>query len=923
MKDNNIATNYVRQVRRNEISQDMIISEVQKTIGVLSDYGIRKINLRLLGGGKTENQVCQIDDIDVPTVVSNDIKIAYYTTFNEIDDDCETGSIAIKDSNISSYRFMLIDVDPERPSGTCATETEKQSAITMTNNILEWFETNGFAQKNIIVADSGNGMHLLVPLNFIPANSAKVTVKAFLNLLSKKFSNKESKIDTTVYNPSRITRLYGTVNCKGEDISERPYRQSKLLKIPSEIPDGLNNEDLNLLLKLLRDSLEEKEVVVNNPEVYEEIPYIVARGKEWLEHYNFEFSTPKKDEYGNELYPFKYCPLKNHSNNNNGASFTITKYGRCRFKCLHESCSSKTINDFMTKYPCPKEFLLGAKSSSKEVPTLDGLLAGDKYTYGDYEISKSGIKKFSDKKIETLSSTPFFISQSFLNVDTNQFQYELQYLIQDRKVTQKISASILSPYKLSDLTNYGIILGSAPQKVLEYLDYQINLAPIQNTHSYVGWKKNNLDQLTFRLNKNYGDSEVSLLADDSLFKISSQGTFKDWKQMVIDNVLGTNMEIALCVGFSSIILGYLSVTDKPDIGSLIINFYGQSTSGKTTALHLINSIYAKPTETMYSFSATQNALLAILNENKGVVTTIDELSASKSSDLSELLYQIGQGQSRLRLNSASTLHQQFRFNTVIPTTSEIPMANYLNSNQGLHMRYLELTSDRGWTKNGEVADAIKLKCSQCYGVASDTFMTKLFKHEKGAHYISEVYSSAYTELLEKLPDTEFKTRIGASYAIIYTSAILIKELLNIDITVEKVRDFLVETEKVALDKRGEIPNDLYDKLVTYTLSHPNLFHIKDSYSRGGNKVGVIKQNKGTYRAFFFRDEMEKVLKKDFSISNIEKAVQLLKSQDKLVTDKRRLTKYLIIESNRFPMYCIELPAGWKRTALEFGILREY
>lgn len=103
----------------------------------------------------------------------------------------------------------------------------------------------------------------------------------------------------------------------------------------------------------------------------------------------------------------------------------------------------------------------------------------------------------------------------------------------------------------------------------------------------------------------------------------------------------------------------------------------------------------------------------------------------------------------------------------------------------------------------------------------------------------------------------------------------------------------------------------------------SLFHIKDSYSRGGNKVGVIKQTKGTYRAFFFRDEMEKVLKKDFSISNIEKALQLLSSQNKLITDKRRLTKYLIIESNRIPMYCIELPTEWKKTAMEFGILREY
>lgn len=137
MIDNKIATKYVRQVRQNEISKDMVISEVQKTIDVLNAYGIHRINLRLLGGRKTENQVCQIDDIDVPTVVSNDRKTAYYTTFNEINDDCETGNIAIKDSNISSYRFLLIDVDPERPSGTCATEAEKQSAITKTDNILE------------------------------------------------------------------------------------------------------------------------------------------------------------------------------------------------------------------------------------------------------------------------------------------------------------------------------------------------------------------------------------------------------------------------------------------------------------------------------------------------------------------------------------------------------------------------------------------------------------------------------------------------------------------------------------------------------------------------------------------------------------------------------------------------------------------
>ena len=925
MIDNKIATKYVRQVRQNEISKDMVISEVQKTIDVLNAYGIHRINLRLLGGRKTENQVCQIDDIDVPTVVSNDRKTAYYTTFNEINDDCETGNIAIKDSNISSYRFLLIDVDPERPSGTCATEAEKQSAITKTDNILEWFENNGFAQENIIIADSGNGMHLLVPLNFITANSAKDTVKAFLNLLSKKFSDKDSKIDTTVYNPSRITRLYGTINCKGENTSERPHRQSKLMRIPSEVLAGLTEEDLKTLTVKLEDSLTEKvnKTVLESIEASDVKPYILAKGEEWLKHYNLEFHSYKEDEHGTKLYPFKTCPMKEHSNTDSGACFTITKYGRCRFKCLHASCSSKTINDFISKYPCPEEFLLKESSTSrKEIPTLEDLINGKKYNFGDYEVSKSGIYKFSDKNTEIISSTPFFISKSFFNIDTNHFQYELQYLIQGKKNTQKILGITLSPYKISDLTKFGIILASAPQKVIEYLNYQLKTVPIQNIHSYVGWKTNDSDTLTFRLGRNYGDTEVSLLVDNSLFNLSSRGTFEEWRQMVLDNVLDSNMEIALCVGFSSIILGYLAINYKPDIGSLIINFYGQSTSGKTTALHLINSIYSNPANTMYSFSATQNALLAILNGNMGVATTIDELSASRSTDLSELLYQIGQGQSRLRLNSDSTFKEQFKFNTVIATTSEVPMANYLNSNQGLHMRYIELTSESGWTKNGAVADEIKLKCSQHYGVASDIFMEKIFNHEKSVKYINEVYKTAYHDLFQKLPETRFKTRIGALYATIYSSAFLIKELLDIDINTKRVCDFLVSTEKRLLDKRDEIPTNLYTSLVEYTLSHAGLFHIKDSYTRTGNKIGVIKLYKETYRAFFFRDEFEKLLKKEFSISNIEKALQLLNMQNKLIKDKRRLVKYMTIEKNRILMYCIELPLEWKQAAIELGIFEE-
>ncbi|WP_187423317.1 DUF927 domain-containing protein [Streptococcus sp. Marseille-P7375] len=924
---NNYINNLVSQMSQNKISTETIVSEVDQTLAVLKDYGIQKINLRSLGKQATKNLVSQIECLDVATHVSNNAEYAYYTTFNRISNDCELGKHAIKDSDVSAYRFMLIDIDPERPSGTCATEAEKQSAVSLADDILDWFITYEILNKDrVIIADSGNGIHFLVPLDFLPANTTKGKIKEILGLLDKKFSNQQAKIDVTVFNPSRITRLYGTLNCKGVNTPERPYRQSRLLYVPIEKVTGLKEENLNSLITQLQTAIVNyaDESVKQKNEVSDVNPYILAKGEEWLKHYNLEFHSYKEDEHGTKLYPFKTCPMKEHSNTDSGACFTITKYGRCRFKCLHASCSSKTINDFISKYPCPEEFLLKESSTSrKEISTLEDLINGKKYNFGDYEVSKSGIYKLSDKKNEIISSTPFFISNSFFNIDTNHFQYELQYLNQDRKGTQKISASILSPYKISDLTKYGIMLASAPQKIIEYLNYQIKTVPIQNIHSYVGWKTNDSDTLTFRLDRNYGDTEVSILVDNSLFNLSSRGTFEEWRQMVLDNVLDSNMEIALCVGFSSIVLGYLAITDKPDIGSLIVNFYGQSTSGKTTALHLINSIYSSPVNNMYSFSATQNALLAILNENRGVVTTIDELSASRSTDLSELLYQIGQGRSRLRLSSSSTLSEQLRFNTVIATTSEVPMASYLNSNQGLHMRYIELSSEEAWTKNGAIADNIKLRCSQHYGVASDAFMEKIFKHEQGTGYIKKVYQIAYTELLEKLPESNFKTRICTLYAVIYSSAILVKELLDIDIDKKRVCEFLVKTEIETLDKRGEIPSDLYDKIVDYTLSHAGLFNIKDGYSTGGKKIGMIKAQKGMYRVYFFREEFVKMLKKEFSISNVEKAIQLLISQNKWIADKRRNVKYVTYENHKIAMYCLELPIHWRNFAIEAEIIKGY
>jgi hypothetical protein len=79
------------------------------------------------------------------------------------------------------------------------------------------------------MADSGNGWHLLYPLDLPNDKQTKEVVKGVLDGLASMFDDEKVKIDTAVANASRITRLYGTMNRKGdEDTTHYPHRRSNM-----------------------------------------------------------------------------------------------------------------------------------------------------------------------------------------------------------------------------------------------------------------------------------------------------------------------------------------------------------------------------------------------------------------------------------------------------------------------------------------------------------------------------------------------------------------------------------------------------------------------------------------------------------------------------------------------------------------------
>ena len=169
--------------------------------------------------------------------------ITWYFVMNEINDGCysrEQRDVIVQnpksttgDGDITYRNWLLIDSDPERVSGTSASDEEKRFAFDTIGKVYSYLKSIGFAEP--VFADSGNGYHLLYKIQLDNNDEYKDLIKTFLSSLDMMFSDDRVKIDTAVFNASRITKLYGTYATKGANTPERPHRKSCLLNVPNEI----------------------------------------------------------------------------------------------------------------------------------------------------------------------------------------------------------------------------------------------------------------------------------------------------------------------------------------------------------------------------------------------------------------------------------------------------------------------------------------------------------------------------------------------------------------------------------------------------------------------------------------------------------------------------------------------------------------
>jgi hypothetical protein len=162
-----------------------------------------------------------------------------YTTLNRIDPTLlaraynrlkERAENLTADNNVTRRLWLPIDLDPVRPAGVSASDEEHASAIQRALTIAS--EMAPKWKDRPIVADSGNGAHLLYSIDEPNDSKALQFVSEVLRELARRYSDDLVKVDLTTANAARIWKVYGSVARKGDSIPGRPHRVSRILEVP-------------------------------------------------------------------------------------------------------------------------------------------------------------------------------------------------------------------------------------------------------------------------------------------------------------------------------------------------------------------------------------------------------------------------------------------------------------------------------------------------------------------------------------------------------------------------------------------------------------------------------------------------------------------------------------------------------------------
>ena len=247
---------------------------------------------------------------------------------------------ASTNDSVALRNWLIVDIDPEREADP-ASDSELYLAGVKTNEVLDWLETKGVVPRLVIM--SGNGYHLYFATDGWPNDEEHNSVaKAFIGMLSAKFSDGEVKIDTATANPGRLGKVPGCISRKGKEEEDRTHRMVEI--------DGAGNapaltiEGVKALVEAeghsIRPARAPRKSAGLDPD------FDICDFAEWC-GVTVEGEFEKN---GCTFYALDECPMAGHRHRGALGKTCFIVGDSLGFECFSDECSEYGIGDVLRKF---------------------------------------------------------------------------------------------------------------------------------------------------------------------------------------------------------------------------------------------------------------------------------------------------------------------------------------------------------------------------------------------------------------------------------------------------------------------------------------------------------------------------------------------------------------------------------------------
>jgi uncharacterized protein (DUF927 family) len=502
-------------------------------------------------------------------------------------------------------------------------------------------------------------------------------------------------------------------------------------------------------------------------------------------------------------------------------------------------------------------------------------------------IHRLTINKSGEESSQKISHAPFIISARSVNIDSGHEQLEVAFARD--KLLRKIWADrgdLLNHRSIPILATQGFPVTSRNAGLLvDYLaDFEasnLHHLPRLLTVSSFGWKRYDGDRffvlgeqaIGTQLKINFvpeGDGEKNFAK-----ALKTKGTLEGWLQTARKITAYPKVCFALYAGFTPPLLPLL------DLPSFSIDFCGESSIGKTTAIMVPASAYGDPVGERGGLVPTWNATSVSIERYaslfKALPIFLDDSHLASDQQVKAVIYMLAGGVGKMRgaLKGTQVL---LAWHTVGFFTGERPVVS-VTTHEGARARVIEFPGSPFLGASGNTVSEIKATLGNHFGHAGPIYLEKLISLIRDKSEDLKRKADQRIRHLKNLAPSGVDNRRASYFASVWTAGVIAEEILNIG----GDPDALIPTifNEVCGD-RTDFAQKAMESISSWVMGNWNNFDTEQRETMG-EVYGVLKV--GEYVAIFPHKLADFLTKSNYSY---EAVIRAFRDREWIQTDGRNL-----------------------------------